>query len=211
MSAADVTVALTAVAVISRLVDMARWESGARERLQAAAMELYVSRGFEGTTAADIARSVGLTERTFFRHFTDKREVLFNGQELLEQAFLDGVAAALPDASPLEMVGSALSAAATFFPDERRVYSRRRQTIIVANPALQERELLKLAGLAAAVTGALRARGVPEPTATLAAESGVTVFGVAFGKWIAEGEERSFLTLEREVLGQLVAMAAGAG
>jgi AcrR family transcriptional regulator len=173
-------------------------------------MDLYISRGFEGTTAADIAESVGLTERTFFRHFADKREVLFSGQEVLEQAFLDGVAAAAQDASPLEMVASALATAATFFPDERRVYSSRRQTVISANPALRERELLKLAGLAATVAAALRARDVPEPAATLAAESGVTVFGVAFGTWIAEGEERSFLDIEREVLGQFVAMATGA-
>jgi AcrR family transcriptional regulator len=173
-------------------------------------MDLYISRGFEKTTAADIAQAVGLTERTFFRHFADKREVLFGGQELLEQAFLDGVAAAGPDASPLQVVASALSAAAAFFPDERRAHSRRRKTIISANPALLERELLKLAGLATAVAAALRARGVPEATARLAAESGVTVFGVAFRKWIADGEERSFLDIEHEVLGELVAMAGGA-
>jgi AcrR family transcriptional regulator len=195
-------------AVIARVADMVRWEPGTRERLQAAAMDLYISRGFERTTAAEIAQAVGLTERTFFRHFADKREVLFSGQERLEQAFLDGVAAAAPDASPLEMVQSALSAAAAFFPAERRDHSRRRQTIISENPALQERELLKLAGLATAVAAALRSRGVPEATATLAAESGVTVFGVAFGKWLADGEERPFLAIEREVLGELVAMAA---
>jgi AcrR family transcriptional regulator len=189
---------------------MVRWEPGARERLQAAAMDLYISRGFEKTTAADIAQAVGLTERTFFRHFTDKREVLFGGQELLEKVFLDGVAAAPQGAAPLDMVASALWAVATFFPVERRDYSRRRQTVISANPALQERELLKLAGLAEMVAGALLARGVPESTARLAAESGLTVFGVAFGKWIAEGEERSFLDIEREVLGELVAMATGA-
>jgi AcrR family transcriptional regulator len=198
------------VAVIARVKGMARWEPGARERLQAAAMDLYLSRGYDRTTTADIARAVGLTERTFFRHFADKREVLFSGQELLEQAFLDGVTAAVPDASPLEMVESALSAAAPFFSSERRDHSRRRQRIISGNPALRERELLKLAGLATAVAAALRSRGVPEAMATLAAESGVTVFGVAFGKWIAEGEERSFLDIEREVLGELVAMAAGA-
>ena len=199
------------VAVITaRVAVMVRWEPGTRERLQAAAMDLYISRGYERTTAADIAQAVGLTERTFFRHFADKREVLFSGQELLEQAFLDGVAAAEPDASPLGIVESALSAAATFFPAERRDHSRRRQTIISRNPALQERELLKLAGLSASVAAALRSRGVPEASATLAAESGVTVFGVAFGKWLAEDEDRPFLDIQREVLGELVAMAAGA-
>ena len=188
---------------------MVRWEPGARERLQAAAMDLYISRGYDRTTAADIASAVGLTERTFFRHFADKREVLFSGQELLEQAFLEGIAATDPGASPLDMVAAALSAAAAFFSPERREHSRRRQTIISGNPALQERELLKLAGLATAVAAALRARGVPAATATLAAESGMTVFGVAFGTWIAPGEERSFLDIQREVLGELVTMVAG--
>jgi AcrR family transcriptional regulator len=173
-------------------------------------MDLYVSRGFEKTTAADIAQAVGLTERTFFRHFADKREVLFDGQEVLVQAFLDGVVAAPPEAAPLDVVASALSVVAAFFPEERRVYSSRRQTVISANPALQERELLKLAGLAEAVALALRARGIPESTARLAAESGLTVFGVAFGKWIGPGEQRSFLEIEREVMGELVALAGGA-
>ena len=198
------------VTVITRLTGMARWEPGTRERLQAAAMDLYLSRGFEGTTAADIAQAVGLTERTFFRHFADKREVLFGGQELLVQAFQDGVAAAGPHASPLEMIESALSAAATFFTAERRDHSRRRQVVISANPALQERELLKSAALAASLASALRSRGVPGSTATLAAESAVTVFGVTFSTWIAADEQRSFPAIQREVLRELVALADGA-
>ena len=113
---------------------MVRWEPGARERLQAAALDLYAKRGFEQTTAADIAESVGLTERTFFRYFADKREVLFAGQDEFQQVFLDGVDAAPEDASALDTVAFALQAASAFFPDERRPYSRLRQTIIVANP-----------------------------------------------------------------------------
>ncbi|MFH9127805.1 TetR/AcrR family transcriptional regulator [Streptomyces griseoaurantiacus] len=187
---------------------MVRWEPGTRERLQAAAMDLYTSRGYERTTAADIAQAVGLTERTFFRHFADKREVLFGGQELLEKALLDGVAAAAPDASPFETVRSALTALAPHFSDERRPFSRQRQAIVEENPALRERELLKAAGLATSMTAALRARGVPEVTARLAAQSGVTVFGVAFGVWVAEGEERLFQDIQREVWNELVAMAA---
>ncbi|MEV7086092.1 TetR family transcriptional regulator [Streptomyces sp. NPDC093085] len=188
---------------------MVRWEPGARERLRSAAMELFVSRGYERTTAADIAQAVGLTERTFFRHFADKREVLFGGQELLERSLLDGVAAAPPDASPLAMVESALVTAADFFPADQREHSRQRQTVIAANPALQERELLKLARLARSVAAALRARGVPGTTAGLAGETTLTVFGAAFQQWIAEGEERTFLALAREVLDDLTAMAHG--
>src|ERR1044072_1720365 len=131
---------------------MARWEPGAPERLAQAARELFATRGFERTTATEIALSVGLTERTFFRHFSDKREVLFFGQQQFVDAFLAGVdaappetspielgasaAAAPPDAPPIDIVPSALRSAASLFPDERRAYSRPRQTVIDENPAL---------------------------------------------------------------------------
>ena len=183
---------------------MARWEPGARERLQAAALELFATRGFEQVTAAEIAQSVGLTERTFFRHFSDKREVLFYGQQQFLQAFVDGVDAAPPGAVPLEVIASALRAAASLFPDERRPYSRMRQSVIDQNPALREREQHKLAGLANTVAEALRARGTGEPTATLAAQSGATVFGIAFAQWIREGETRSLPDVASDVLDELV-------
>ena len=182
---------------------MARWEPGARERLQVAALELFSTRGFEQTTTAEIAQSVGLTERTFFRHFADKREVLFLGQEQFLQGFLDGVDAAPPDASPLDVVASALNSASSFFPNERRPYSRARQVVIEANPALLERERHKLAGLATTVAAALRGRGVAEPAATLAAESGATVFAIAFAQWISESEDRSLTEIAIAVLGEL--------
>ena len=185
---------------------MVRWEPGARERLQAAALELFASRGFEQVTAAEIAQSVGLTERTFFRHFSDKREVLFYGQDQFLQAFTDGVSAAPQDASPLEVIASALRAAGSFFPDERRPYSRTRQSVIDQNPALRERELHKLASVATAVAEALRARGVGEPAATLAAESGATVFGIAFSQWIGQGETRSLPAIASGVLRELVSL-----
>ena len=88
---------------------------------------------------------------------------------------------------------------------------RQRQAIIDANPALQERELLKLAALVTALTEALRARGVPEPAASLAARCGVTVFEVAFSRWIADGEDRSLLDLEREMLAELGSFAVEPG
>jgi AcrR family transcriptional regulator len=169
---------------------MVRWEPGARERLQAAALELFATRGFEQTTAAEIAQSVGLTERTFFRHFSDKREVLFYGQQEFLQAFIDGVDAAPPDASPLEVIASALQAAASFFPDERRPYSRMRQSVIDQNPALRERELHKLAGLAA--------------------QSGATVFGIAFAQWIRDDEERSLSGIASDVLHELLNLTGAA-
>ncbi|MGV9362238.1 TetR/AcrR family transcriptional regulator [Amycolatopsis sp. NPDC003731] len=189
---------------------MVRWEPGAAERLQKAALELFATRGYEQTTAAEIAEAVGLTERTFFRHFSDKREVLFAGQERLERAFLDGVTAAPPDAPPLEVVASALRSASAFFPDERRSHSRTRQSVIDRNPALQEREQHKLTALATSVADALRARGVGDLAATLAAESGATVFGISFTRWLRDGEERSLAAIATEVFDELLDLAGKA-
>lgn len=189
---------------------MVRWEPGAPERLQKAALELFATRGFEQTTATEIAQSVGLTERTFFRHFSDKREVLFYGQHLLVQAFLAGVDTATPGASPIEIVACALQSAASFFPDERRPYSRTRQSVIDQNPPLQERERHKFANLATTLADALRARGVNELAATLAAQSGATVFGIAFTQWIREGEQRSLADIAADVLRELLTLTARA-
>jgi AcrR family transcriptional regulator len=187
---------------------MARWEPGARERLQKAALELFSSKGFEVTTAAEIAQTAGLTERTFFRHFSDKREVLFAGQDDFTRPFLAGVESAPQGATPLEVVASAVLGAADFFPAEKRPYSRMRQTVIVANPELQERELLKLASLASTLAAALRDRGVPEPAATLTAESGVTVFRVSFELWLADETGASIEDIERGVFRELGALTA---
>jgi AcrR family transcriptional regulator len=175
---------------ITTLDVVVRWEPGTPERLQRAALELFAERGFEQTTATDIAQAVGVTERTFFRHFADKREVLFQGQQAFERAFLDGLESAPADARPVQLIAAALHSAALLFTDERRPYSRLRQTVIDANPALQERERHKLAGLATSLAAALRDRGVDELSAALAAESGTVVFGVAFTHWIREGETR---------------------
>lgn len=186
---------------------MVRWEGGARERLQRAALRLFAEHGYDGVTVAAIAAEAGLTERTFFRHFTDKREVLFTGQEEFELGFTEPVATSVED-DPMRVVTAAIDAAATRFDDGRRPWSRARQAVIDAEPRLQERELLKLSLLAEAVAAALRARGVDAASALLAAENGVTVFRVAFAQWIAEGETRSLVDLQHDVLGRLHALLA---
>ena len=185
---------------------MVRWEPGTRERLQDAALELFAARGYEQTTATEIAQAVGLTERTFFRHFADKREVLFHGQQTLTDAFLAGLDDASPDASPIELAVSALRSSASFFDDERRPHSRLRQSVIDANPALQEREALKLVGLGQALGDALRDRGVADMTAEVAAQIAVMAFGIAFAHWIAEGEQRSFGAIAMDVVREVVAV-----
>jgi AcrR family transcriptional regulator len=191
---------------------MVRWKPGARERLQAAALERFGAQGFDGTTVAEIAATAGLTERTFFRHFADKREVLFAGQDEFERLFVAGIEEAPEDtaAGPMAIVAAALEGATVFFPDDRRSWSRARQGVIDADPGLQERELLKLSGLAAAMTDGLRRRGIDPIAAALAAESGVAVFRVGFATWIAEGEERPLAEILRAVLTELQSLLATA-
>jgi AcrR family transcriptional regulator len=181
---------------------MARWQSGARERLAASALELFVSQGFERTTVAEIAAAAGLTERTFFRYYADKPEVLFAGQDEFEGLFLAGLEAS-SGTHPMDLVAAALDHAAESFPDERRSWSRRRQAVVAGNVALQERELHKLSALADALTSALVEREVDPTAAALAAEAGVSVFRRSFAAWIAEGETRTFGDMQRDVLHQL--------
>ena len=173
-----------------------------------AALELFAEQGYENTTVVEIAERAGLTKSTFFRHVPDKREVLFVGQDALARAFTDGIASAPDGAPPIEAVAAALDAAAQAFPAERREFGPRRQAIIAANPELQEREALKRAGIAAAMTEALKARGVDDPSASLAAEIGVLALGSAYARWVEPANERDFAELAREALAEL--QAAGA-
>ena len=196
------------VAVILYDRGMSRWQPDARGRLQLAAMELYVERGFEQTTVVDIAERAGLTERTFFRHFADKREVLFLGQDELQELFVSTIAQAPDDAAPLEAVAAALQAVATEFEPRRR-WSQERQRVINANPGLQERELIKLAGLSSAIAATLRDRGVDEPAASLTAESGISVFHIAFQRWIAADNTREFSQIITQSLAALKVVTAG--
>jgi AcrR family transcriptional regulator len=183
---------------------VARWASGASDRLQRAAMDLFAERGFEATTVAGIAGRAGVTERTFFRYFADKREVLFAGEDRLEGAFVDAVAGAPPDASLTDLLAAALDAAGEALRDVRgRDFARARNEIITANERLQERELLKLSKLSHAVTAALVARGVADVPARLAGDLVVSVFSTAFAGWIAPGETRDLVELQRDGLAAL--------
>ena len=189
---------------------MGRWAPDARGRLERAAMELYAERGFDTTTVADIAERAGLTERTFFRHFSDKREVLFWGAATLETFLVERVDATPGRTGPVDAIIDALEGAGTdFFPDEPD-RAARRQSVIAANDELRERELIKLASLAGALAGALRRRGVGEPAASLAAEAGIAVFKVAFQEWAVEHRQPSLAGAVRAALGELQAVTAAA-
>ncbi|MFE5243541.1 MULTISPECIES: TetR family transcriptional regulator [unclassified Streptomyces] len=187
---------------------MSRWEPNARGRLEQAALELYGERGFEQTTVKEIAKRAGLTERTFFRHFADKREVLFPGDSPLRELLVGAVADAPASAAPIDAVAAALEAVSGLF-QERRELARQRQTVIAAHPELQERELIKLASLSSGLAEALRLRGVTEPAASLAAEAGMAVFRIAFARWIAEDGGPDFSVFVHESLDALKAVTAG--
>ena len=181
---------------------MGRWQPDARTRLQEAALALYRERGYDQTTVAEIAARAGLTKRTFFRYFTDKREVLFWGSELLEQQMVAAIEAAPASAPALAMIGAALDAAAVRF-EAVRDFAGPRHRIIASSPELQERELIKVASLAAAMAGALRARGVGETAAALAAWTGTTVMHVAFEQWVGDPARAPFERIARDALAEL--------
>jgi AcrR family transcriptional regulator len=187
---------------------MGRWQSDARGRLEQAALQLFVERGFEQTTVAEIAKRAGLTERTFFRHFADKREVLFGGAGSLQELLVRTLASTPDSAAPIDAIAAALEAAGALL-QERRDYARQRQSVIVANAELRERELIKLAALASALADALRRRGVRDPVASLSAEAGIAVFKIAFERWINEPTQRDLPQLIRESLDELKAVTAG--
>lgn len=187
---------------------MARWEPDARGRLEQAALELFAERGFDDTTVADIADRAGLTERTFFRQFADKREVLFSGSDALRELLVESVAAAPTSAAPIEAVGAALEAVSKVLHDRREIVPRR-QSVINAHPELRERELIKLASWADVLADSLRARGVKEPSTRLAAEAGIAAFKIAFDRWAKDPKRRNLARLFHESLDGLNAVTAG--
>jgi AcrR family transcriptional regulator len=179
---------------------MTRWQPNARGRLRQAALELYGEHGYDQTTVAQIAERAGLTERTFYRHFADKRQVVFSGE--VHRVLVSTLADATASASAIEAVAAALEAAGAVL-DERRDMTRRRQAVIAANPSLQQGEQIKYAALAADLADALRGRGVEPLSAQLAADAGVSAFRAAFERWIDEDEQRDFRRLVRDTLDRL--------
>jgi AcrR family transcriptional regulator len=187
---------------------MSRWEPNARGRLEQAALDLYQERGFEQTTVTEIAERAGLTERTFFRYFADKREVLFGSQDILRTISVSTIEAAPASTTPLDAVAAALEAVVPVL-QERHKLAWQRQAVIAANPGLQERELLKSALLTSAMAEALRRRGVTDPAASLAAEVGVIAFKTAYDRWASEPNAQDLSRLHRASLDQLKGIVAG--
>ena len=181
---------------------MGRWQPDSRGRLYEAALDLFERQGFDQTTAAQIAAQAGVTERTFFRQFSDKREVLFGGSAVLGARLVAAVLDAPPDDPPLAEVARGLAAAVAMIGASRKDFVRRRQAVIEANPELRERDRSKMADYAAAIGAALETRGVTRLPANLAAQMGVAVFRVAFALWTAE-DDRDLATIVRDAFAEL--------
>ncbi|MEV0750677.1 helix-turn-helix domain-containing protein [Streptomyces sp. NPDC050273] len=166
---------------------MARWQPGAAQRLVVAAVDLFTEQGYDATTVTQIAERAGVTKSTFFRHFSDKRELLVAGQETLSRLLTDGITEAPASASPLQAVAAGLERASSAMGPTNRELGPRLKAAVAASTELQERDALKSVGLAAAMTAALIARGVPESTAHLAGELGVLAFKRGYAQW-SEGD-----------------------
>lgn len=189
---------------------MGRWEPNAEERLRGAAMELFAERGYDGTTAREIAARAGLTERTFFRYFADKREVLFAGAASLEGLVVAAIEAEPGHRSSLDAVVAGLVATSAMF-EERRAFARARHRIVGASPELYERELIKLSSLSLAIGRALVARGERPPVASLVAEIGIALFRSAFERWV-DDDAHDLAHHVRAAVGEMRnALASGEG
>ena len=190
---------------------MARWEPNAMERLERAALALFTEHGYDATTVAEIADRAGLTKSTFFRHFADKREVLFGGRDLLTELFSQAIRTAPPGTTIAGCLATALGSASIAFTPDRHELAPQRQAVVAANSELQERELLKRAHLIAAVADGLRARGTDDTTARLAAELGLLAFSIAYARWAAPGNEQPYTEIAHEALRELQASATKIG
>jgi AcrR family transcriptional regulator len=190
---------------------MPRWQPDGRERLIAAALQLFSEQGYDETTVAEIAERAGLTKSTFFRHFPDKRNMLSAGQETLSRLLVEGIAGAPPQATPLAAVGAGLARAASTMGPFNRELAPQLQAAIAASTELQERYALKQVGFVAAMSSALRDRGVPEPTASVAAELGALAFKQAYAAWIASDDDQDLAQLSLDTLEQLRATASALG
>jgi AcrR family transcriptional regulator len=192
-------------------VSMSRWAPDARERLETAALDLFVENGYEETTVAQIADRAGLNRATFFRHFADKREVLFGGDDVLAELFADGIRTAPPDATVTECLQAAFAAAGPAMTPHQRARAAKRVLVVAANSEVQERGLLKHARIARSISTALRERGTDELTARLGAEVGMLAFSIAVERWMGSDDGDPFPAHAAAALSDLQVRAAELG
>jgi AcrR family transcriptional regulator len=187
---------------------VSRWAPDARERLETAALDLFVENGYEETTVAQIADRAGLNRATFFRHFADKREVLFGGEDLLAGLLGDAIRGASPDAAVTECLRAAFVAAGAAMTPQQRARAAQRVLVVAANTEVQERGLLKHARIARSISAALSARGADELTARLGAEVAMLAFRIAVERWMKSDDDEPFALHAAAALSELRTRAA---
>jgi AcrR family transcriptional regulator len=187
---------------------VSRWAPDARERLETAALDLFVENGYEETTVAQIAERAGLNRATFFRHFAEKREVLFGGEDVLAGLFADAIRAASPNATLTECLQAAFAAADVAMTPQQRAKAAQRVLVVTANSELQERGLLKHARIAGSMSAALRERGIDELSARLGAEVGMLAFTIAVERWMESADDEPFSPHADAALSELRVRAA---
>ncbi len=185
-----------------------RWPPDARERLETAALDLFVENGYEDTTVAQIADRSGLNRATFFRYFADKREVLFGGEDVLAGLFAEAINIAPVGATLTECLQAALAAADAVMTPEQRAKAAKRVQVLTANTEVRERGLLKHARIANSITAALCQRGADELTARLGAQFAMLAFSVAVERWMNADNDEPFQTFADAALTALQARAA---
>lgn len=187
---------------------MSRWQPNARERLERAALELFIEQGFAETTVPQITARAGLTTRTFFRHFADKREVLFAREHEVPELAARMIAEAPADLTPMQLIAGGLErvAAAQFSDGVESMQARK--AVIESDAGLKERELQKIAALSEAIRLGFLERGVDELTANLVAHVTVTVFGVSIGRWLSQDGDAPLPDLLHDTLGALRTLLA---
>lgn len=187
---------------------MVRWRPDARERLERAAFDLFAEQGFAKTTVPQITARAGLTTRTFFRYFADKREVIFGGEEIPEAA-ARLIREASPDVDALTLITTGLQTVADSRFQDRRHEIRLVRRLIESDDGLRERDLRKRAALADAIRDGLVDRGLTPPHAALLADTTVTVLHVALDEWLQRDDERPLRDLMLENLTALRSMLVG--
>jgi AcrR family transcriptional regulator len=187
---------------------VSRWAPDARERLEAAALDLFAENSYEETTVAQIADRAGLNRATFFRHFSDKREILFGGEDRLAELFTAGIRSAAPDGTVSECLRAAFVSADVAMTEEQRVKTARRALVVASNVEVQERGLLKHARIARAISAALRERGIDELSARLGSEIGLLAFSVGVEHWLQSRTNESFSHHAAAALDELQARSA---
>jgi AcrR family transcriptional regulator len=170
---------------------VSRWRPDARERLQQAALELFAEQGFATTTVPEITARAGLTTRTFFRHFADKREVLFADDAEIPAMVATMMAEAPPAAEPLSLIVEGLRWVAENRFEPRRAALLERRALVGSDAGLRERELHKRAAMSEAIEQGFRARGLEPARAALLAETCVTLIGVSLTEWLDHDDGRT--------------------